>query len=255
MSDGRVVMISGAGRGIGAAIASALAQRGWRLSLGVRTPERVARQGEALVHRYDAREPGSERVWVAATVGPLRADRRRRQQCRDHDPEERDRGRRRRARRAPRCQREGTLAPCPGGLAAPGRDRPRAGRHRRLALGQAGEVGGLGALRHEQVRGPGAWRTRSATRAGRRASARPRICPGFVATDMARSVTDLPPEAMTQPEDLARIVALVLELPNTASVAEIPINALARRTPTEEWLARWDLWSIRSLPTRPCRSV
>ena len=52
------------------------------------------------------------------------------------------------------------------------------------------------------------------------------ICPGFVATDMARSVTDLPPEAMTQPEDLARIVALILELPNTASVAEIPINAL-----------------------------
>ena len=52
------------------------------------------------------------------------------------------------------------------------------------------------------------------------------LCPGLVATDMARGLTSLPPEAMTQPEDLARIVALLLELPNTASVAEIPVNAL-----------------------------
>ena len=43
---------------------------------------------------------------------------------------------------------------------------------------------------------------------------------------MGRDPRELPLAGMTQPEDLARIVALLLELPNTASVAEIPINAL-----------------------------
>ena len=35
-ADGRVVMISGASRGIGAAVARRLAREGYRLSLGVR---------------------------------------------------------------------------------------------------------------------------------------------------------------------------------------------------------------------------
>jgi NAD(P)-dependent dehydrogenase (short-subunit alcohol dehydrogenase family) len=52
------------------------------------------------------------------------------------------------------------------------------------------------------------------------------LCPGLVATDMMRGLTDVPMEAMIRPEDVARIVALVLELPNTASIAEVPINAL-----------------------------
>jgi NAD(P)-dependent dehydrogenase (short-subunit alcohol dehydrogenase family) len=50
------------------------------------------------------------------------------------------------------------------------------------------------------------------------------ICPGFVATDMARDLVDLDPEAMIQPDDLARMVRLIIELPNSASVAELPIN-------------------------------
>jgi NAD(P)-dependent dehydrogenase (short-subunit alcohol dehydrogenase family) len=51
------------------------------------------------------------------------------------------------------------------------------------------------------------------------------ICPGFVATDMAISLADRAPEDMTQPGDVARLVGMVLDLPNTASVAEIPINS------------------------------
>jgi NADP-dependent 3-hydroxy acid dehydrogenase YdfG len=51
------------------------------------------------------------------------------------------------------------------------------------------------------------------------------VCPGFVVSDMSAAVTDRPPETMTQPDDLARIVAFLLDLPNTASIATLPINS------------------------------
>ncbi|MFV0474741.1 MAG: SDR family NAD(P)-dependent oxidoreductase, partial [Pikeienuella sp.] len=50
------------------------------------------------------------------------------------------------------------------------------------------------------------------------------VCPGFVATDMGRTFSDYPPEKMTDPEDLARIIALLVSLPNEASVAEFVVN-------------------------------
>jgi NAD(P)-dependent dehydrogenase (short-subunit alcohol dehydrogenase family) len=49
------------------------------------------------------------------------------------------------------------------------------------------------------------------------------ICAGYVATSMAAAAPGKP-EDLTQPEDIGRIVAFALDLPNTASVAEIPIN-------------------------------
>src|SRR3978361_1557756 len=61
----RIAMISGASRGIGAAIAEHLAGAGWALSLGMRKPRPV---GNALVHAYDAAQPDAEAEWVAATV-------------------------------------------------------------------------------------------------------------------------------------------------------------------------------------------
>lgn len=50
------------------------------------------------------------------------------------------------------------------------------------------------------------------------------ICPGFVATDMARGLTSKPDSEMTDPRDLARIISMLMELPNEASVAEFTIN-------------------------------
>ncbi len=50
------------------------------------------------------------------------------------------------------------------------------------------------------------------------------ICPGFVATDMASGVNGIELKDLTQPEDIARIVHMVLELPPSASIAEIPVN-------------------------------
>jgi len=53
------------------------------------------------------------------------------------------------------------------------------------------------------------------------------VCPGFVNSDMARAVSNYPPQDMTQPEDLARIIALLVDLPNEASVAEFAVNCQA----------------------------
>ncbi len=70
-SPGRVVMISGASRGIGAAVATALAASGWTLSLGVRSPAMMVLPpggDNTLVQAYDARDRQSQKAWVAATA-------------------------------------------------------------------------------------------------------------------------------------------------------------------------------------------
>jgi NADP-dependent 3-hydroxy acid dehydrogenase YdfG len=52
------------------------------------------------------------------------------------------------------------------------------------------------------------------------------ICPGFVATDMTSNVDAVPREQMIQPDVIARLVATVLALPNSASVSQVPINCV-----------------------------
>jgi NAD(P)-dependent dehydrogenase (short-subunit alcohol dehydrogenase family) len=70
----RVVMVSGASRGLGAAIARRLHGDGFRLSLGVRDPVRArARLGlgpddRILIERFDAVEPATAASWVEATL-------------------------------------------------------------------------------------------------------------------------------------------------------------------------------------------
>jgi NAD(P)-dependent dehydrogenase (short-subunit alcohol dehydrogenase family) len=56
------------------------------------------------------------------------------------------------------------------------------------------------------------------------------ICPGFVATDMTHKVTSVPQDQMTQPESIAHLTAMILALPNTASVAELPVNCVLEST-------------------------
>ena len=72
--DNRVIMISGASRGIGAAIAKQLASDGYSLSLGVRTPSSVNQfltemdQDRILVSRFEANEPSTATKWIEETI-------------------------------------------------------------------------------------------------------------------------------------------------------------------------------------------
>src|SRR5438067_2360966 len=67
-AEGRVVMVSGASRGIGRAVTDRLTASGFTVSAGLRRPEQLPERERLMTHRYDAEEVGSAEAWVAATV-------------------------------------------------------------------------------------------------------------------------------------------------------------------------------------------
>jgi NAD(P)-dependent dehydrogenase (short-subunit alcohol dehydrogenase family) len=50
------------------------------------------------------------------------------------------------------------------------------------------------------------------------------LCPSFVRTDMTAGATPIAAELMSDPADLAELVATVIALPNTAAIAELLVN-------------------------------
>jgi NAD(P)-dependent dehydrogenase (short-subunit alcohol dehydrogenase family) len=70
----RVVMVSGASRGLGLAVAHTLYAAGYRLSLGVRDPKSAGLREvpwdpeRVFVHRFDAMITAAPRAWVDATM-------------------------------------------------------------------------------------------------------------------------------------------------------------------------------------------
>lgn len=228
MSDGgRVAMISGATRGIGAEIAEALRRDGHRLSLGVRdvaaARARFGAEGDDLVFvPYEATDPQAATRWVEATLARFgridvlvnNAGIASFVGLEDGDPDELD-----------RLYAIDVKAPFLLIRAAlPALKASGSGRVVNVASLSGKRVMGLNAgyqmMKHAMVALTHAVR-RLGWEHGIRATA---LCPGFVATDLTAHVTDLPAEAMTDPKDLARLVATVVGLPNTAAVAELLVN-------------------------------
>jgi len=226
MTHPRTVLISGANRGIGAAVAKVLFDAGWCVSLGMRTPVMPAwATAPERVHlfAYDAGNVDSPDRWVAevqqqfgaidavvANAGimipktPVEISNDEMTQLLDINVQ----GPRRLA------------VACWDALAQSGKGRviilgSLSGKRVKSAtsgsysISKFAAIGLAHALRH------------TGFDLGIRATA---VCPGFVATDMAMSLTDKAGEAMTQPEDLARVIQMLIELPNEASVAEFNVN-------------------------------
>lgn len=223
----RVALVSGASRGIGAAVARRLLDEGWSVSLGMRDPATPdwARQDAQRVHvqAYNALDQHAEARWVEAALarfGRIDAvvanagimiaktvieaeeeDIRAMMDVNVHAP-----------RRLAKAAWEALAASGRGRviiLASLSGKRVKSAAAGSYSLSKFAAVALAHALRH------------AGFDKGIRATA---VCPGFVATDMARALTDRAAEAMTSPQDLARIVAMVLDLPNEASVAEFAVN-------------------------------
>jgi NADP-dependent 3-hydroxy acid dehydrogenase YdfG len=228
--EGRVVMISGASRGIGLAIARNLYQAGFSLSLGVRDIEAMRNTVEdwdtsrVLISKYDAVDKETHKAWVDTTaerygridglvnnagiMQPVSVD----------DGEFNEKG-------LDLMWSVNVKAPlsmtC---LALPHLRKCGSGRVVNVAslAGKAVFGNGVGysmtkfaavALSHATRQG--GWAD------GVRCTA---LCPGYVATDLTSSIESVALEDMISADDLAELVNTVISLSNTASVAELIVN-------------------------------
>ena len=224
----RVVLVSGANRGIGRAIAICLHNKGYTISAGARDVDALR---EALAHvgderlllaRYDASDRQTQDQWVEKTL-----------------------------------ERFGRIDALVNNAGTGNQFRIDAGDESELdalwatnvkgplfltraclpalkASGQ-GRIVNIGSLSGKRVRNDNAaynlskfavmalthGTRRLGWEEGVRATA---LCPSFVATDLTAGVTKIAREEMIDPTDLAEMAAMVIALPNTAAVAELLVN-------------------------------
>lgn len=226
--QGRVILVSGASRGIGSAVAERLYAEGYSLSLGVREPEAlstlIAAWDVARLHvaPFEATDWASHHAWIDAAKARFgridglvnNAGASSKMTLRAPDEAELDRI------WAINCKAPLNLIHC----ALP-----------HLEAAGTGRIVNIASLSGKRIRndhvayGMSKFALMALTHAARRigwdkgvrATA---ICPSFVRTDMTADVAAVPPEGMIQPGEIAELVATALALPNTAAVAEILVN-------------------------------
>jgi NAD(P)-dependent dehydrogenase (short-subunit alcohol dehydrogenase family) len=229
MNKDKVILISGANRGIGRKIADRLYQEGYQLSLGVRQlgcfkatllddPERV------LVCHYEASDKQSPIDWIKATINRFGcldgvincAGILRKVQFEDDNEEALDELWEINVKAPMRLTREAFPYLRQSGE---GRVINVISMSGKRVKGNLPTLAGYSMSKFaflalsQSMRNVG-WDD------GIRVTA---ICPSYVNTDMARDLR-VDPQTMTQPEDLAEIIATVLRLPNTAHISEILVN-------------------------------
>lgn len=226
-------MISGASRGIGYAIARQLLNDGHHVSLGLRDPLKFRASDASsafqasdhtLLHSYEAEDPQSAEKWVASTLewaetvdtlihcaGILRTTP---LLFRDDEVSELD-----------DLWRINVMGPwwltraawpqlCQSGhgriqvLVSMSGQRVKG----RLAGYSASKFALMGLC--QSMRNEG-WSS------GLRVTA---ICPSWVNTEMARSISSVNPVEMSQPEEIATVVSTLLHLPNASVPFEIKLN-------------------------------
>ena len=226
--DGRVIMISGANRGIGYEFAKCLHDQGYSLSLGARDEAKLAEKvgdfdaDRLLTHRFEATEISTSEAWVQATadrfgqidglinvagIGTPFA-------ITDEDESALDLMFEINVKAPLRLIR----------LALPYLKKSGSGRIINVCSASGKRVStdyvGYHMTKFAAVALSHAAR-RIAWEDGVRAVA---FCPGVTNTDMSEGKGKGPTELMTQPEDLAEVAATLIALPNNASVAEIVVN-------------------------------
>jgi len=231
--EGRVVMISGASRGIGRAIAQRLLKEGYFLSLGVRRPQDLAEleSAQTLIHHFDAEQAETAALWLEATLAHFgridalinNAGILRPLDLRSGDESVLDemwevnvKAPYRLIRMAlPHLEKSGNGRII--NIASTDGKRYREGvsvayamtKHAVLALTHAAKFAG--------------WEK------GVRVTA---LCPGAVDTDFVAAVPGVTPSAnRISPATIGETVSFLLRLPNTASVAELVMN-----TRLESWI-------------------
>lgn len=220
-ADGRVVLISGASRGMGRAVVDRLVASGFKVSGGMRDPSKLENSNSVLSCRFDAEEKGSAEAWIAETIARFgridavvnAAGINPKVRVTDDGEDELD-----------QMWRVNVKGPLRVVRAA----------FPHLAASGKGRVINIGSLSSKRVASNVGYAmskfavlalTHGIRREGRDAGIRATVlCPGYVATDMTVGETEIARHDMSQPEDIAVLVETLINLPNNAAISEMLVH-------------------------------